>query len=119
MASGLRWGAVALIIRQARAGAAPGTPALSTRVAAVPQLVRDVLSGRYRGMTTGRLGLMALALLYVVSPADLIPEAVIPLLGVADDALVITWLATALNRETETYLSWRDRMRTVIPSRMT
>jgi len=54
------------------------------------------------------------ALLYVVSPVDLVPEMIVPIVGLADDALVISWIAVSLVNETESFLSWeRDRVRTV------
>ena len=43
---------------------------------------------------------------YLVSPLDLIPEAVLPVIGLADDALVLSWLATQLVEETEAFLAW-------------
>ena len=45
---------------------------------------------------------------YIVSPIDLIPEAVAPVLGLADDALVLSWLATRLVEETEAFLAWEQ-----------
>lgn len=116
MASKLRWAAVASIAQQAKVAAEPGSPSLSRRVAALPGLVRDVLNGRYLGMSQGKLALVALALLYVVSPADLLPEAVLPLVGITDDALVIAWIAAALNRETDSYLRWQHNLRNTVPS---
>ena len=58
--------------------------------------------GEYTGVTKGRLALMLAAAGYIVSPLDLIPEAVFPVLGVADDALVLSWLASRFVEETET-----------------
>ena len=47
---------------------------------------------------------------YALSPVDLIPELVLPLIGLGDDAVVIGWIAVALINETESFLSWeRDR----------
>ena len=52
--------------------------------------------------------------MYVVSPVDLVPELLLPFLGLADDALVISWIAASVINETETFLDWeRDRQRTV------
>lgn len=89
-----------------RASARPGAPTIAMRVQAVPRLVRATLEGSYVGTTTGRLALMAAAVAYVVSPVDLVPEAVLPVLGVADDAVVISWVAKALLDETDRFLAW-------------
>jgi uncharacterized membrane protein YkvA (DUF1232 family) len=64
------------------------------------------LTGRYPGLDRRRLAVMALAAVYVVSPVDLLPGAVFLLLGVADDALVVTWLAGALLSEADAFLDW-------------
>jgi uncharacterized membrane protein YkvA (DUF1232 family) len=54
------------------------------------------------------------AVLYVVSPVDLVPELFLPFLGLGDDALVIGWIAASVINETESFLSWeRDRDRIV------
>lgn len=92
-------GAVRLALR-------PGGPGLTERGRAVPRLVRAVLAGRYRAVTPGHLGLLLLALAYVVSPVDLLPEGLLPLVGLADDAVVVAWLAAALVRDTEAFLQW-------------
>ena len=84
----------------------PGGPSVLQQLAALPRLVAATLGGRYPGMTRGRLGLMALALLYVVSPMDVVPEAALLLVGVADDAMVLAWLAGALLSETDAFLTW-------------
>jgi uncharacterized membrane protein YkvA (DUF1232 family) len=49
---------------------------------------------------------MLLAVLYVLSPVDLIPEAILPLVGLADDAVVAAWLVAALFGATSAYRSW-------------
>jgi uncharacterized membrane protein YkvA (DUF1232 family) len=52
---------------------------------------------------------------YIVSPVDLIPEAVFPILGVADDAMVLSWLASRFVEETESFLEW-ERAKAGMPS---
>ena len=94
------------LYRAARIAMRPGGPSLAARITAVPRLLRETLSGRYAGLTTGRLALMALAAAYVVSPVDLVPEGALLLIGLADDAMVLGWLAAALVTETETFLDW-------------
>jgi uncharacterized membrane protein YkvA (DUF1232 family) len=84
----------------------PGAPSVGRQLSALPRLVAATMSGRYPGMTRARLGLMALALLYVVSPVDLVPEAALLLLGMADDAMVLAWLAGSVLAETDAFLAW-------------
>lgn len=89
-----------------RATTRPGSPTLSERVHAVPRLVRASMSGRYQGVSRGRLALVAVAVAYVVSPVDVLPELVLPVVGLADDALVISWAVRAFLEETDRFLRW-------------
>ncbi len=103
-----RWGVLRTFGLAARAAVRPGGPSWGARLAAVPRMVRATLRGQYRGATVGSLGLMGLAALYVVSPADLIPEGLFALAGLADDALVVSWLAAALVAATEDFITWEQ-----------
>jgi len=57
-------------------------------------------------MTMARLGMLGLAAAYILSPVDLMPEDILAVFGLADDALVLSWLAAALVTETESFLDW-------------
>ena len=96
------WAAVS---RQRRADAPP----LRSLLSAVPRMVTLTMRGRYTGLDRGRLLGMVLALAYVVSPVDVVPEAALFLLGFADDAMVLAWLAGAVLQEAETFLGWEHR----------
>lgn len=89
-----------------RASTRPGAPSLAERANAVPRLVRATLDGSYAGTTVKRLGLVAAAVAYVVSPVDLLPELLLPVLGAADDAVVIGWAIKAFVEETDRFLTW-------------
>ena len=84
----------------------PGGPSLVERAQAVPRLVRAVRSGEYTGTSAGRLLMIAGAAGYLVSPVDLLPEALLGAFGLADDAVVGSWLAAQLVTETEDFLAW-------------
>lgn len=92
-----------------RIASRPGGPSLVERAQAVPRMVKAVRSGEYTGTSVGRLLLMAGAAGYLVSPVDLLPEAVLGALGLADDAVVGSWLAAQLVTETEEFLAWERR----------
>ncbi|GAA1554513.1 hypothetical protein GCM10009678_41900 [Actinomadura kijaniata] len=83
----------------------PGAPGLGERVRAVPRMVRGVLRGDYKGMSYGTLGLLALALVYIVSPIDAVPE-VLPVVGVLDDTGVALWVLTMLVRSAGDFVVW-------------
>jgi len=110
-----RLAAFTALWRALSSGHRPGSPGLGERVAALPRMVGDALSGRYAALGRGRLALLGLALAYLVSPVDLVPEAVVPLLGLADDGVVALWLAGAFIAETDRFLAW-ERSRPVVVS---
>ncbi|GIF19273.1 hypothetical protein Ate02nite_20030 [Paractinoplanes tereljensis] len=105
-----RTAAFTALARQLMRGSRGG-PSLSKRIAAVPRMLKASATGQYDGGM--RLALMAAATAYVVSPIDLIPEAFLLVVGLADDAVMITWLAGTVLAETERFLEWekqRDRV---------
>jgi uncharacterized membrane protein YkvA (DUF1232 family) len=46
-----------------------------------------------------------------VSPIDLIPELALSVFGLADDAVVVSWIAATVVNETESYLTWERQNR--------
>jgi uncharacterized membrane protein YkvA (DUF1232 family) len=70
-------------------------------------MVRDVLLGRYTGLSKGKLFLMVMAIGYIVSPIDLLPEAILTIPGLADDAIVTAWLIGSVLTESTRYLEHR------------
>ena len=97
-----------------RATTRPGAPTVSERVNAVPRLVRTTLRGTSRGASRGRLALVVAAVAYVASPVDLLPEALVGVVGLADDAVVLAWLARTLAHDTDRFLEWEQRRATTI-----
>ena len=106
MSRNARLASVVAVARAVRMAVRPGGPSMGERAGAVPRMVRATFSGEYVGVSKGRLLLMLGAAGYLISPLDLIPEAVLPIVGLADDALVLSWLATRLVEETEAFLEW-------------
>ena len=47
----------------------------------------------------------AVALVYLVSPIDVLPE-FLPVIGVTDDAGVLVWLLSSLSITSGSYLRW-------------
>lgn len=106
MASKIGMAGVMGLAKAVRLAVRPGGPTLGERAGAVPRLVRATMRGEYHGITVGRLLMVAAAAGYLVSPVDLLPEALLGPLGLADDAMVLSWLATQLVQETEDFLTW-------------
>ncbi|WP_236808894.1 YkvA family protein [Amycolatopsis albispora] len=108
-AGGLAWRAAK---RRRRIAAGEPEPAgnVLERARALPRLLRARREG-YTGLPKSRIALWAVALVYLVSPIDLVPE-LLPVLGVTDDAGVLVWLLTSISAASGVFLRWeRDRVR--------
>jgi uncharacterized membrane protein YkvA (DUF1232 family) len=92
-----------------------GGPPLGMRLSALPRMIGATFTGRYDGK--GRIVGMVLAALYIISPVDLVPEAFLAFLGLADDAFIAVWLAGAVLSETERFLVWERRREASLSSR--
>ncbi len=116
MSGTLRRRAAFVALARALTSGARGGPSLGRRLAAVPRMIGATARGEYDGGL--RVALMAAATAYVVSPIDVVPEAFLLLLGLADDALMITWLAGSILSETERFLQWEQNRRMVVPGQV-
>lgn len=90
----------------ATAAMSEGPLSFGQRVASLPGLVRDTVSGRYDGLGRGRLAMIGVALVYIVAPIDLVPEALLTIPGLMDDAAVAAWLIATLMGATTAYRTW-------------
>jgi uncharacterized membrane protein YkvA (DUF1232 family) len=105
-----RVAALRVLLETLRGG---GPYGLAQRLGALPRLLLQAVRGGYRGWDRRRAAGVALGLLYVVSPVDLVPEALLGIFGLADDALVAAWLAGSVLSEVDRFLDWekaRDRV---------
>lgn len=89
-----------------------GGPSIGTRLAALPRMIGATMRREYDGGV--RVALMAAATAYAVSPIDAVPEAFLMVFGLADDAVMITWLAGAILSETGRFLDWEKQRSAVI-----
>jgi uncharacterized membrane protein YkvA (DUF1232 family) len=72
----------------------------------VIELVDDVRGGSYRPTYWYTLPLAAASLLYAVSPADIVPDA-LPLAGALDDIVVLSLALRLLRRELAAYCRFK------------
>ena len=72
------------------------------------ELIRDYRGGRYRQALYGTIAAAVFALLYVFNPLDLLPD-VLPVIGVLDDASVITACLMLIERDLSKYRNWKVR----------
>lgn len=71
-------------------------------------LVKDYATGRYREVPYWAMGATALALFYVLSPIDVIPDVIVGA-GFLDDAVVVSFALKLIEKELTRYKEWKDR----------
>ena len=84
-------------------------PIVGTYFSDVPILclmVRDYATGDYTDVPFGTVVGIVIALVYFLSPVDLIPD-VIPGIGYLDDALVIGFAVSAAHNDIAAYRRWK------------
>jgi uncharacterized membrane protein YkvA (DUF1232 family) len=70
-------------------------------------LVRDYWNGEYREIPWWAISAVVFALLYVLSPIDLIPDP-IPVIGYLDDAAVVAVCLLLIEKELGDYIAWKE-----------
>lgn len=71
-------------------------------------LVKDTLSGRYRGLSKADLLLIVAALAYLLLVVDIVPD-FIPVLGWMDDCVVLGWVFKRVSAELVRYEAFLHR----------
>ncbi len=79
-----------------------GLKSVSEHLTLMTNYVKDVASGRYKGYNKTHLTLIVAAILYVVSPLDIIPDFLI-VAGLVDDAAIIAWAFNEMGKELSKY----------------
>lgn len=69
-------------------------------------MIRDYIAGRYREVPYWAMGAIALALLYVLNPLDVIPD-IVPGFGYLDDATVLAFCIKLVENEINKYKAWK------------
>ena len=80
---------------------------LISRVAILVEMLREYTAGTYRNMPIATAVAIVSALVYFLSPIDLVTDA-LPVIGHIDDAAVISACFSLINDDIEKYASWRD-----------
>lgn len=70
-------------------------------------LLKDYWNGDYREISWGTIASIVVALLYVLSPIDLVPD-VIPVIGLMDDAAMVTLCLSLINKDLEKYKRFKQ-----------
>jgi uncharacterized membrane protein YkvA (DUF1232 family) len=78
---------------------------LGDRIKLLGRLVRAYANGSYRQISVGNIVMVVAAILYFVTPIDLIPDAV-PGVGLVDDASVLAFVLAKLEIELDRFSAW-------------
>jgi uncharacterized membrane protein YkvA (DUF1232 family) len=84
----------------------PRIQKVSNQASLVLELVDDYMDGRYRQIAWRSLTVAALALLYTVSPGDVVPD-VLPIVGSLDDTLVLAVAMRLIRGDLERYCKFK------------
>ena len=85
-----------------------GLKSVSEHLTLMTNYVKDVASGRYKGYNKTHLTLIVAAILYVVSPLDIIPDFLI-VAGLVDEAAIIAWAFNEMSKELSKYKEAIDK----------
>ena len=78
---------------------------LGDQIKRLGRLVRAYANGSYREISVGNIAMVVGAILYFVTPLDLIPDA-IPGVGLIDDATVFAFVLARLDSELAQFAAW-------------
>ena len=85
-------------------------PVLKELVNDVPlmvSMVKDYVKGRYKRVPAKTITLLTAALLYLINPADIVPD-YIPGAGYLDDAAVISFVLNSVKDDVDKYKYWKE-----------
>ena len=85
-------------------------PNIGEKLSHIPvfvSLIRSYIKKEYTEIPLGTIIAVLSALIYFVSPVDIIPD-VMPVIGFADDAAVIAACLKLVDTDIEEYIEWRD-----------
>jgi len=71
-------------------------------------LIKDYWNGTYRDVSVKSIVIFVVALAYIISPIDLIPDYIIGL-GQIDDAVILGLSLYFLEKDLRKYKEWKDR----------
>lgn len=80
--------------------------ALRTKLRLLWMVLRDYANGSYRRIPWKAVGALAAAVVYVITPFDLVPDLLLPL-GFSDDVLAIALTWGLVKRELREYCEWK------------
>lgn len=77
------------------------------RIRVLIRMVKAYKRGEYRNVKLQNILLIVAALVYFVTPLDLIPD-FIPITGLVDDFTVIVWVYNKVQQEIDKFMEWEN-----------
>jgi len=71
------------------------------------RILKASVRGAYTGLSVHKLVTIVSAILYLISPLDVIPD-FIPVVGYVDDAAVIAWVLKSIAEELKDFKMWEE-----------
>lgn len=91
----------------------PSVGNLLSDIPLLVSLVKSYVKGEYKEIPYNSIVAVVATLLYVISPIDIIPDA-IPVVGFADDAMAVAFCIKMIHDDLEKYKIWRDQNNTTV-----
>lgn len=67
----------------------------------------DTINGVYKAAPYSSIVMVVIAIIYAVSPVDILSDT-IPILGVLDDALVLKGVLNTIKNDLDSYKAWKE-----------
>lgn len=83
-----------------------GIASIKKELVALYDYLRDIVQGKYKEYNSTNLTLAIGAMIYLVTPLDVVPD-FIPT-GLIDDVAVVTWAINKIRVELDAYLKWKE-----------
>ena len=77
------------------------------RIRVLIRMVKAYKRGEYRNVKLQNILLIVAALVYFVTPLDLIPD-FIPITGLVDDFTVVVWVYNKVQQEIDKFIAWEN-----------
>lgn len=77
----------------------------SDKIFLMIRMVKAQISGEYREFPWRSLAMIVGALIYFITPIDMIPD-IIPVLGLTDDISIVYWIYKSIQEDIEKFEAW-------------
>ncbi|MDO5655845.1 MAG: DUF1232 domain-containing protein [Flavobacteriaceae bacterium] len=78
------------------------------------RMIPLMIKGEYKAKQKRNIYIGLAAILYVISPIDLIPNFVFPVIGLMDDVMILAFGLKYINKEVQNFLLWEQKQKGII-----